>query len=219
MPSGIYKRKPQTSEHIQNKIDGRKGYKHSKETIDKIRNSNLGKKPTDEARKNMSLAQKGRVFSEEHRKNIGKGNKGKRKIFTEEHKINISIAKKKEYKNGRVSPFKKLWEDNPNFLRGENNPVWIKDRSKLAKRQERNDSAYREWRLNVYKRDNYKCRICNKDCSGRIMAHHILGWAKFPELRYQVNNGITLCQAHHPKGRAEEKRLSPYFEELVSVSN
>ena len=32
------------------------------------------------------------------------------------------------------------------------------------------------------------------------------------------NNGITLCFAHHPRKRAEEKRLSPYFMELVSVS-
>jgi len=104
-------------------------------------------------------------------------------------------------------------------ISGENNGNWIPDRTKLVKKQERNDSAYKEWRLNVYKRDNYKCRICNKDCSGRIIAHHILGWSQYPELRYEVNNGITLCQAHHPLKRAEEKRLIPELQELVSVSN
>ena len=39
-----------------------------------------------------------------------------------------------------------------------------------------------------------------------------------PELRYQVNNGITLCQAHHPLKRAEEKRLIPFFNGLLPIS-
>ena len=102
--------------------------------------------------------------------------------------------------------------------KGEKNYRWIIDRSKLIKRQERNDSAYYDWRLNVWIRDNFKCKINNCDCSGKIIAHHILGWALYPELRYEINNGITLCQAHHPRKRAEEKRLIPNFQELVSVS-
>lgn len=102
--------------------------------------------------------------------------------------------------------------------RGENHPFWIKDRSLLAKKQERNDYAYCEWRRLVWSRDSFKCRIANESCKGRIEAHHILGWTDFPELRYQVNNGITLCHAHHPRKRAEEKRLIPIFQELVTVS-
>lgn len=104
-------------------------------------------------------------------------------------------------------------------ISGENSPHWIKDRSKLAKKQERNDSSYREWRKKVWLRDNFTCKIANPNCNGRIEAHHILGWTEYPELRYQLNNGITLCHAHHPRRRAEEKRLSPYFMELVSVSS
>lgn len=101
---------------------------------------------------------------------------------------------------------------------GKGHPNWIADRSKLAKRQQRNDYAYVEWRKSVWLRDNYKCKIANPDCAGRIEVHHILGWTAYPELRYQLNNGITLCHAHHPRKRAEEKRLSPYFKNLVSVS-
>ena len=90
----------------------------------------------------------------------------------------------------------------------------LKDR---AVKNERNDPAYQQWRKEVYKRDNWKCKIENEDCSGRIIAHHILGWSKFPELRYKINNGITLCQAHHPRKRAEEKRLVPFLQGLVPV--
>lgn len=105
-----------------------------------------------------------------------------------------------------------------NRMSGSNNPKWIENRLLLAKRQERNDMAYKEWRRQVWLRDNFKCKIANQDCRGRLEAHHILGWTEHPELRYEVNNGITLCHAHHPRKRAEEKRLSPYFQELVSVS-
>ncbi len=96
---------------------------------------------------------------------------------------------------------------------------WKKDRSQLAVRQERNDSGYKDWRLSVWKRDNYKCKIADSNCAGKIEAHHILSWSEYPELRYSLNNGITLCHAHHPRRRAEEKRLIPTFQELVSVSN
>ncbi len=103
--------------------------------------------------------------------------------------------------------------------RGESSPRWIKDRTQLKKKNERNDMAYKEWSKNIKSRDGWKCRIFNQDCSGYLIAHHILSWSNFPELRYQLNNGITLCQAHHPMKRAEEKRLIPTFQELVSVSN
>lgn len=97
-------------------------------------------------------------------------------------------------------------------------PRWVADRSKLAKRQERNDSAYAEWRKEVWLRDNFKCKIDNPDCCGKIEAHHILSWRGYPDLRYKPNNGITLCHAHHPRRRSEEKRLSSYFQSLVPVS-
>jgi hypothetical protein len=83
----------------------------------------------------------------------------------------------------------------------------------------RNDWEYKRWRMKVFKRDLFKCRIDNGKCSGKIVAHHILGWSFFPELRYEVNNGITLCQTHHPLKRVEEKRLVPVFRELVLTSN
>lgn len=110
---------------------------------------------------------------------------------------------------------------NRNFI--DNNPSkpgelsfhWKKDRSTLVKRQERNDSAYKGWRKSVRDRDGWLCKMVNSDCLGKVVAHHILPWAEFPELRYEVNNGITLCNFHHPRKRDEEMRLSPYFQSLL----
>lgn len=94
-------------------------------------------------------------------------------------------------------------------------PRYKSDRSTLAKRQERNDSAYKEWRKSVRDRDGWLCKMANGDCLGKVVAHHILPWAKFPELRYELNNGITLCNFHHPRKREDEMRLSPYFQSLL----
>lgn len=104
-------------------------------------------------------------------------------------------------------------------MRGVLNPKWITDRSQLAKKQERNDSAYQEWRKSVRDRDGWVCKMSNGDCLGKVVAHHILPWAKFPELRYETNNGITLCRFHHPRKRADEMKLSPYFQSLVTSNS
>lgn len=60
------------------------------------------------------------------------------------------------------------------------------------------------------------CRIADNKCNGRLEAHHILNWKQYPELRYELNNGITLCQSHHPRGRENENKLSPYLQHLVA---
>ena len=96
---------------------------------------------------------------------------------------------------------------------------WIVDRTKLKRNADKlknKDSAYSAWRKTVWLRDNFACKIGNPDCVGRIEAHHILRWAEYPELRYEVNNGITLCHFHHPRKRNDEMRLSPYFQELIN---
>jgi len=100
---------------------------------------------------------------------------------------------------------------------GEKHWRWISDRTKLKRfigDEQRRSSAYNEWRKQVRIRDGYKCRINNKDCVRKIESHHILSWKEHPELRFDVNNGITLCHFHHPRGN-KEKELSPYFQELI----
>jgi len=59
----------------------------------------------------------------------------------------------------------------------------------------------------------------NENCKGQLQAHHILRWADYPKLRYEINNGITLCIAHHPRKRKDEAELSLYFQKLVAEMN
>ena len=98
---------------------------------------------------------------------------------------------------------------------GEKHWRWIKDRTKIKRQTERNNPNDKQWKYQVYKRDYFKCKINNNSCSGRIEAHHILSWKDYPELRFNINNGITLCQFHHPRKRKDELRLIPKFRKLV----
>lgn len=160
-------------------------------------------------------------------------NKGR--FPSEVTKSKMASSQRRTYKEGRISatkgkiPWNKgkigfsAWNKGlKGFLAGEKSPHWKLDRTKLMRynddSKDRRSYAYANWRKEVWRRDNFKCRISNNDCNGKIEAHHILGWRSHPELRYETNNGITLCQAHYPRKRAEEKRLIPFFNELVSVS-
>jgi len=53
------------------------------------------------------------------------------------------------------------------------------------------------WRLDVYERDGFTCRKCGDNIGGNLIAHHILPYALYPELRFDVDNGLTLCKRCH----------------------
>jgi len=101
--------------------------------------------------------------------------------------------------------------------RGKKHYRWIEDRTKLKKSDRiKSDSASFYWARDVKTRDNWTCKINDEDCEGRLEAHHILTWAKFPKLRYNIDNGITLCHHHHPRKYKEVEDLVPHFQSLLT---
>jgi hypothetical protein len=59
-------------------------------------------------------------------------------------------------------------------------------------------SPIKIWRSKVYDRDELCCRICGQK-KRNMEAHHLNGWKAFPNERYDVNNGVTLCKECHKK--------------------
>lgn len=72
----------------------------------------------------------------------------------------------------------------------------IVDITKKSHNDYRNNATYQNWKLSVFKRDNYTCQICGRK-GGVLNAHHIKPYKTFPKLRTEISNGITLCERCH----------------------
>lgn len=59
----------------------------------------------------------------------------------------------------------------------------------------RHCNKHRAWKKDVWERDGYECKFCGSN--EMIVAHHIRLWNNFPELRFELNNGITMCNSCH----------------------
>ncbi len=135
-----------------------------------------------ETRKGVNTWTKGRKLSEETKRKINPlGRK-----HTEETKRKISLSHKGEksylWKGGITSLFLQI----------------------------RNSFEYRQWRSDVFTRDNFVCQECFKR-GGGLEVHHIKSFSKIMK-EYQIktfkeslmcqelwniNNGITLCKECH----------------------
>lgn len=62
----------------------------------------------------------------------------------------------------------------------------------------------KSWRIAILDRDGHVCKLCNKR-KKRMHAHHIKDWYNFPELRFDLSNGQTLCMSCHAIIHGKEK--------------
>jgi 5-methylcytosine-specific restriction endonuclease McrA len=63
-----------------------------------------------------------------------------------------------------------------------------------------------EWRKSVFERDNHTCQECGKR-GGYLEAHHVKPFAFFPELRYELSNGQTMCRPCHNKTKTDYRSM------------
>lgn len=158
------------------------------------------------------------------------------KKHTEEHKQKISEAlKSKDYSwmigipHGHKTNYPGTWKCpdeikarfseerkgrvNERWLR-EGNPNW-KGGVAITHHQIRMSPEYRLWRMAVLERDKYTCLWCGQR-GGKIQADHIKSFAYYPELRFVIDNGRTLCIDCHKKtdnfGGRGIKRKTDSFE-------
>lgn len=82
---------------------------------------------------------------------------------------------------------------------GENNSNW-KGGITPKLLSERTSKEYNEWRDLVYAKDWYTCQCCGESENIEKNAHHINNFSEYDDLKYDIKNGILLCdRCHHIK--------------------
>lgn len=74
-----------------------------------------------------------------------------------------------------------------------------KDGKLSERRDQRFSMQYKRWRFDVFSRDNFTCQRCGDARGGNLHAHHIKPFADYPELRFDISNGVTLCEVCHKR--------------------
>jgi hypothetical protein len=100
------------------------------------------------------------------------------------------------------------------LAKGDRNPNWQggkQDDWSLLK----NSNHYKQWRNDVFARDNYTCKGCGDNRGGNLEAHHILRRSEFPLLTFSTDNGITLCAECHKKTFGKEHLFENIWKQTV----
>jgi len=181
---------------------------HSRETTEKIRKANFGRKASKKARKKLSISHLGIVGGMKDKKH------------SDESKLKMSQSAKKTFSNGRIS-----WQKGKKCpqLSGKNSHCWKGGITELYN-MIRNSFENKQWRNEIYRRDNYTCQDCFKR-GNNLEAHHkyrfsyilrdfLNEYNQFSPTEdketlvrlsitykpfWDIDNGETLCQSCHRK--------------------
>lgn len=180
------------------------GIKKANELKEKNRIASLGKHPSEATRIKRSNALKNHEMTKNTREKISQ----KLKIFYENHEHHTknkhrTIEIKKKISMGSKGNRNKLgWKTPENTkeklskaFKGNKSHFWRGGKTKQTGIQ-RSSYKMQTWRKTIFERDDYICQKCGKR-GGILNAHHIKSFAEFPELRFEIDNGLTLCENCH----------------------
>ena len=112
---------------------------------------------------------------------------------------NIKYVNNFNLTSGKTKSCSCLRVDNMNNIRvenyGEDHGMW-KGGTSTQRERFMQTKEYKNWRSEVFKRDNYTCHLCNTR-GYKLVAHHIKNYSEYLELRVDINNGIKLCEKCH----------------------
>jgi hypothetical protein len=139
----------------------------------------------------------GKHHTIETKDNLALINTGKKLNDETKEKISLSLIGNDRAKGNKFNLSEEQKEHLSKIKIGENNPAWkggiTPENTKI-----RNSKKYSDWRISVFERDAYTCQHCHV-IGGKLQADHIKPFALYPEERFSVENGRTLCVECHKK--------------------
>jgi 5-methylcytosine-specific restriction endonuclease McrA len=78
------------------------------------------------------------------------------------------------------------------------------------------DPQYEQFRKDVLKRDKRMCQMPGCKSRRNLHVHHIKKWASASSLRYDINNGITLCKFCHKMVTGKEIHYEHLFKSIIN---
>ena len=186
---------------ISKKISGsRKGMQFSEEHIDNLRKAQKKKWKDDKYRQNMINAHLGKPrfgdpkkwkHTQKTKEKISRSKIGISWGSHTDQTKDIMSVKMKQYYLAHPEARIKLQE----LHKGDKCTFW-KGGITSKNQQLRGSMEWRLWRESVFQRDNYACQCCGS-CGCEIHPHHINNFSQHPQLRFKLENGITLCKDCH----------------------
>jgi hypothetical protein len=190
-------------EETRRKISMANTGKHpSEETIEKMRLRMTGTRLSEETKKKIRAALLGHKMSESNKLILSKRMKS---IPFEKRSLAAKLASQTKKKNGIIGGvFQNNHKHSQETIkklkkamlgkRGPKSPSWkggITPKNRLA----RTGIEFTTWRGLVFGRDNFKCIKCGN--GGFLHPHHIYNFSDHQDIRFNPNNGITLCVSCH----------------------
>lgn len=181
-------------------MHGNKGKKRTPEQIERMRVARTGIPHTQKTKDRISAKLKGKVFSEDTRRKISESKKGIVKSHEWREKIRLSKVDKPNSIESKLKvslALKGRVRSKEHRLNQSGDKHWNwKGGITPKNRVIRNSLEAKLWRKSVFERDNYTCIWCSTR-GGRLHADHIKQFAFYPELRFAIDNGRTLCEPCH----------------------
>jgi hypothetical protein len=205
MSLGIYNKK------------GCRGHIQSEETRKKISETIKKYKKTIEHQTRITKALKGRIMPDGFYKRLGDKLRGRKHPTASIKLKGRHLSPKTEFQKGgislnkgrKTSPETRLKQRLARLGRfsGIFSPSW-KGGITPKNLALRTSDKFKQWRRDIFIRDKFTCRKCGLSHT-YITAHHIKSFAYHPDLRFDINNGITLCKECHKEtdnyaGRAKK---------------
>lgn len=101
---------------------------------------------------------------------------------------------------------------------GKNHAFYNPNLSDKDRLEKRSIKEVDKWRKQIYKKFNYTCQKCHQN-NCMIHAHHIFGWADYPELRFNIDNGICFCKECHREFHKKYGKINNNLNQLEEFLN